>query len=72
MRIVQERKAAIMAELGGRTTGIDKKSVGGKDVLSLLLQANLASDVSQRISDEEVLAQIPTFLLAGAHFTRIP
>ena len=75
MRMVQEKKAAILAEAGGRTDGIDKKAVGGKDVLSLLLQANLAVDASQRISDEEVLAQIPTFIAGGTLqniFSEIP
>ncbi|EJD37741.1 cytochrome P450 [Auricularia subglabra TFB-10046 SS5] len=69
MRIVQEKKAAILAEMGsGR---IEKKAVGGKDLISLLLQANLAADLepSQRLSDEEVLAQIPTFLVAGHETT---
>lgn len=65
MRIVQEKKAAILAEMGGEK--IDKHNVAGHDVISLLLRANLAADVepSMRLSDEEVLAQIPTFLVAG-------
>ena len=65
MRIVQEKKQAILAELGSGP--VDKKTVGGKDLISLLLQANLAADVepSQRLTDHEVLAQIPTFLVAG-------
>ncbi|CAK5284492.1 unnamed protein product [Mycena citricolor] len=39
----------------------------GRDLLSLLIKANVSSDVpeSQRMSDAEVIAQIPTFFLAG-------
>ncbi|EJD37740.1 cytochrome P450 [Auricularia subglabra TFB-10046 SS5] len=65
MRIVQEKKREILDEMGaGR---IEKNTVGGKDLISLLLRANLAADLppSQRLSDSEVLAQIPTFIVAG-------
>ncbi|KAK4684235.1 hypothetical protein P7C73_g5960, partial [Tremellales sp. Uapishka_1] len=48
--------------------GTDLKDVG-KDVLSIMVRANMADDSDQRISDEEVLAQITTFaspsMLAG-------
>ena len=57
MRIVQEKKAALIAEMGGQFSQIDKRSVGGKDLISLLLQANLAADATQRLSDEEVLGR---------------
>lgn len=69
MKIIQDKKAAILADLGGQRSNIDKKAIGGKDVISLLLQANLAQDATSRMTDEEVLAQIPTFLLAGAQST---
>ncbi|KAJ7911563.1 cytochrome P450 [Mycena leptocephala] len=38
-----------------------------RDLLSLLVRANTAKDIpaSQRLSDEDVLAQVPTFLVAG-------
>ncbi|KAJ7782192.1 cytochrome P450 [Mycena olivaceomarginata] len=50
-----------MAESGTFETG------GGRDLLSLLVRANTANDISesQRLSEEEVLAQVPTFLVAG-------
>ncbi|EJD37738.1 cytochrome P450 [Auricularia subglabra TFB-10046 SS5] len=69
MRIIQEKKQAILEEMGGGR--IEKKAVGGKDLISLLLQANLAADLqpSQRLSDREVLAQIPSFLVAGHETT---
>ncbi|KAK7002345.1 cytochrome P450 [Favolaschia claudopus] len=57
---------AEMAENGGFGTG-----GGGRDLLSLLMRANTAKDVpeSQRLSEEEVLAQVPTFLAAGHETT---
>ncbi|CAK5267084.1 unnamed protein product [Mycena citricolor] len=45
-----------------------EKDLGsGRDLLSLLIKANMSADIpeSQRMSDDEVIAQIPTFLLAG-------
>ncbi|EJD37739.1 hypothetical protein AURDEDRAFT_116707, partial [Auricularia subglabra TFB-10046 SS5] len=69
MQIVQDKKRAIVDEMGGGR--IEKKAVGGKDLISLLLKANLASDLepSQRLTDHEVLAQIPTFIVAGHETT---
>lgn len=63
-KMIEDKKAAILAEG-------DKSTVGPMDLLTLLLRANLASDVdpSQRLSDDEVLAQIPTFLFAGHETT---
>ncbi|KAJ7486927.1 cytochrome P450 [Mycena latifolia] len=42
-----------------------------RDLLSLLVRANTAKDIpaSQRLSDEDVLAQVPTFLIAGHETT---
>ncbi|EJD39284.1 cytochrome P450 [Auricularia subglabra TFB-10046 SS5] len=70
MGIVQEKKRVILSELAG-TGRIDKKAVGGKDVMSLLLQANLAHDLepSQRLSDAEAVSQIPLFVVAGHETT---
>ncbi|KAJ7676075.1 cytochrome P450 [Mycena polygramma] len=43
----------------------------GRDLLSLLVRANTAKDISdsQRLSEEDVLAQVPTFLVAGHETT---
>ncbi|KAJ7185025.1 cytochrome P450 [Mycena filopes] len=40
---------------------------GGRDLLALLVRANTAKDVpeSQRLTDEDVLAQVSNFLVAG-------
>jgi len=49
----------------------EKNNVRGRDLLSLLVRANIATDISdsQRMSDEDVLAQVPTFLVAGHETT---
>ncbi|KAJ7153438.1 cytochrome P450 [Mycena crocata] len=43
----------------------------GRDLLTLLLRANTSKDipVHQRLSDEDVFAQVPTFLVAGYETT---
>ncbi|KAF8143490.1 cytochrome P450 [Mycena galopus ATCC 62051] len=47
--------------------GQSADSVALRDLLSLLVRANMSKDVSeaQRLSEEDVLAQVPTFLVAG-------
>ncbi|KAF8232559.1 cytochrome P450 [Tricholoma matsutake] len=42
-----------------------------RDLLSLLVRANMSSDIpeSQRMSDRDVLAQVPTFIVAGHETT---
>ncbi|KAF8318459.1 cytochrome P450 [Clavulina sp. PMI_390] len=50
------------------TPGVEASQLGGsKDLLSILVKANMAIDLkpSQKLSDTEVAAQISTFLLAG-------
>ncbi|CAK5269096.1 unnamed protein product [Mycena citricolor] len=49
----------------------EKNPVKGQNLLSLLLKANMSSGIpaSQRLSDEEVISQIPTFFLAGHETT---
>ncbi|KAH8831456.1 cytochrome P450 [Flagelloscypha sp. PMI_526] len=50
---------------------VDKSAFTKRDILSILIRANMASDipVDQRLSDEEVIAQIPTFIVAGSETT---
>ncbi|KAF7331474.1 Cytochrome P450 [Mycena kentingensis (nom. inval.)] len=65
------RAQATMLRVGKELMEESKReceSVGGrKDLLSLLIRANTAKEVpeSQRMADEDVIAQIPTFLVAG-------
>ena len=59
MQLLQERKAEIMRMYGEEGTGaIEEKDVQGRDLLTLLIKANMAMDIpdSQRLTDEEVLA----------------
>lgn len=70
--LIAEKKASALAE-AGNGTGTDEKGhvmrdhVKGKDILSLLVKANMATDLPEamRLSDDDVMAQVPTFLIAG-------
>jgi cytochrome P450 len=64
--LVAERKRQLAAE----GTALEK-STFGKDVLSLLLKANMAPDLrdDQRLTDLEVVDQIATVLFAGHETT---
>ncbi|KAI0357859.1 cytochrome P450 [Trametes cingulata] len=71
-QLIQEKKAEIRRELAeGKNGGVERKDVQGRDLLTLLLKANMATDIpeNQRLSDEDVLAQVPTFLVAGHETT---
>ncbi|KAK4685639.1 hypothetical protein P7C73_g4507, partial [Tremellales sp. Uapishka_1] len=64
-QLIDDKKKAILASnVGGN---VEKAQDFGKDLLSILIRANMASDLKadQKLSDEEVLAQITTFMLAG-------
>ncbi|KAJ7352448.1 cytochrome P450 [Mycena albidolilacea] len=63
--LVEQSKLAAAKETAGEPFS------GRRDLLSLLLKANLSADIPerQRLSDEEVIGQIPTFLLAGHETT---
>ncbi|KAH7096526.1 cytochrome P450 [Auriculariales sp. MPI-PUGE-AT-0066] len=68
--IVEDKKRTILASLG--TSGkLVKENVAGKDILSLLMQANLAEDLpaDRRLPDSGVVSQIPTLLIAGHETT---
>ncbi|KAH9951981.1 cytochrome P450 [Amylocystis lapponica] len=79
LQLIAEKKAAILKEYSRQ----EKESLGqnlqGRDLLTLLLKANMATDIpeSQRLSDEDVLAllelttaaEVPTFLVAGHETT---
>ncbi|OSD05893.1 cytochrome P450 [Trametes coccinea BRFM310] len=71
LQLIRDKKAAIMRGLGNKDGTIDKKDLPGKDLLTLLIKANMASGLpdNQRLSNEQVLAQIPTFLVAGHETT---
>ncbi|PVG01510.1 cytochrome P450 [Serendipita vermifera] len=62
LELIAQKKREIAAEIES-----GKKS-GAKDLLSLLLMSNL-DEKGEKLTDHEVLHQIPTFLLAGHETT---
>ncbi|KAJ7735832.1 cytochrome P450 [Mycena maculata] len=63
--ILMRSKAALKASDAGKTLS------GKRDLLSVLLKANLSADVpeNQRLTDQELVSQIPTFFVAGHETT---
>lgn len=74
-RLVEDKKRALGFVVEDDKKNMDDKTSNfsypgsGKDLLSLLIKANMDSDVApeQRMSDEEVMHQIPTFMVAGVN-----
>ncbi|EKM59827.1 uncharacterized protein PHACADRAFT_250554 [Phanerochaete carnosa HHB-10118-sp] len=71
MQLIREKKAAIMAETLEKGRGVERKDIRERDLLTLLIRANMATDIpeDQRLTDDEVLAQVPTFIVAGHETT---
>ncbi|EIM87513.1 cytochrome P450 [Stereum hirsutum FP-91666 SS1] len=74
--LIAEKKASALAEAGNGSSTNEKghvlrDHVKGKDILSLLVKANMAEDLPEalRLSDDDVMAQVPTFLIAGHETT---
>lgn len=60
LQLIAEKKAAVLAEkTSSGKEGLERKDVQGRDLLTLLIKANMAVDIpeSQRLTDEEVLAR---------------
>ena len=57
-QLLRDSKAAILAD-GGENGKAEKSSWPGRDLLSLLLRANMLTDLppNQRMTDEDVLAR---------------
>ncbi|KAI0329991.1 cytochrome P450 [Cubamyces sp. BRFM 1775] len=71
-QLIREKKAEIQREMSeSKNRSVARNDVQGRDLLTLLLKANMATDIpdNQRLSDEDVLAQVPTFLVAGHETT---
>ncbi|KAG6336263.1 hypothetical protein ID866_2817 [Astraeus odoratus] len=73
LQLIDERKMAMAVE-----TGVDSlhknmpkcpKESRPRDLLSVLVQSNMASFASQQMTTSEVLCQISTFLIAGYETT---
>nr|AVZ23853.1 cytochrome P450 [Thanatephorus cucumeris] len=64
MRLISEKKDALEHDLKTGSTS------HGRDLLTLLIKSNMAHEnVSYRMSDDEVLGQISTFITAGHETT---
>ncbi|CED83940.1 astaxanthin synthase [Phaffia rhodozyma] len=65
IELMEQKKQAVLGSASDQA--VDKKDVQGRDILSLLVRANIAANLpeSQKLSDEEVLAQISNLLFAG-------
>ncbi|KAH9919323.1 cytochrome P450, partial [Fomitopsis serialis] len=48
---------------------VSKQLAEGKDIMSILMRANMAANESERLPEEEVLAQITTFTFAALETT---
>ncbi|KAG9003824.1 hypothetical protein FRB93_010840 [Tulasnella sp. JGI-2019a] len=70
IQLVREKKAALLQEKDDRGA-LHSKNVVGRDLLSVLAKANMASDIkeSEKMTDEEMTGQISTMLLAGHETT---
>ncbi|KAJ6460231.1 cytochrome P450 [Mycena sanguinolenta] len=69
LRIASQLLAQSKAAL--KTSGEGKNTLRDRDLLSMMVSANLAKDLpeEQRLSDADVIAQIPTFFVAGHETT---
>ncbi|OSD00673.1 cytochrome P450 [Trametes coccinea BRFM310] len=67
--LIAQKKAEILRESSEKNGSVGRQSLQGRDLLTLLIKANMATDIpdSQRLSDEDVLAR--AFLVAGHETT---
>lgn len=58
----------LVAQKKRELDSVEKSTEIGKDLLSLIVKANMAQDLpdSQRLTDQEIIYQISTFLIAGS------
>nr|BED42948.1 cytochrome P450 monooxygenase [Trametes versicolor] len=71
-KLVTDQKAATArAAAEKHAQGPERNDLQGRDLLTLLIKANMATDIpdNQKMSDEDVISQIPTFLIAGHETT---
>ncbi|KAI0036247.1 cytochrome P450 [Vararia minispora EC-137] len=72
-RLIVEKKNALLKGSGneGGPSAMKKNDIEGSDLLSLLIKANMAADLPEnlRLGDEDILAQVPTFIVAGHETT---
>ncbi|KAI0806613.1 cytochrome P450 [Fomes fomentarius] len=63
--IIDERKAALQKGDAALMAQVGE----GKDIMSICLKANMAATPKEQMTDEEILAQTSTFILAGMDTT---
>ncbi|KAM5535768.1 hypothetical protein V8D89_010582 [Ganoderma adspersum] len=63
--IIAEKRAALQKGDESTVRQVDE----GKDIMSILLQGNMTASEKEKLSDEELTAQISTFILAGMDTT---
>ncbi|KAN0139247.1 Cytochrome P450 [Lactarius tabidus] len=74
-KMISQKKSEILASTDADTKGgVGKKDIQDRDLLSLLIKANMATDIpdNARMSDEDILAhseEVPTFIIAGHETT---
>jgi len=71
-QLIASKKEAILSSSSPfdstEKNGINAKEKKDKDILSLIVRSNLeggGEEEEQRLSDEQIVDQIPTFLVAG-------
>ncbi|KAI6042618.1 cytochrome P450 [Pisolithus marmoratus] len=73
LKLIGERKSMMVVEIGkdGSFENLPEclRHSRPRDLLSVLVQSNMASFASQRMTTSEVLCQISTFLIAGHETT---
>jgi len=73
VHLLQEQKNRVLGEKGEVDDVVQKdmEDLKGRDLLSVLVKANTDKTIPeyQRMPDEDVLAQVPTFLVAGHETT---
>ncbi|KAI0669335.1 cytochrome P450 [Trametes maxima] len=65
MEIMEQKRRAILRGDDALTAHIGE----GKDVMSILLKANMTADAKERLTDDELIAQMSVFILAGMDTT---
>jgi len=75
-KLVKDKKDAILKEVAGQEVdvekiSIEKQNIIGKDMLSVLIRSNMATDLppNARLSDGTLMSQISTFVLTGHETT---
>ncbi|KAI0823800.1 cytochrome P450 [Trametes gibbosa] len=65
LEIIDEKKMALL-----KGDDVLREKIGeGKDLMSILLKANMLAPEADRLTDEELVAQMSTFMLAGMDTT---